>query len=159
MPDFTIRDAAAADADRLIALIRELATYEKLEHLVVNSADELRRWIFTDSPVAGAFVAEIADEIVGYAIYFRTFSTFLGKPGFWMEDLYVRPEQRGSGIGKALLRRLASAALEKGHARVEWAVLDWNQPAIDFYESIGAQLMPDWRMCRLTGDKLESFAS
>jgi GNAT superfamily N-acetyltransferase len=158
MPEFTIRDAVATDADRLIALILELARYEKLEHIFVNSADELRRWLFSDSPVAGCFVAERDSEIVGYAIYFRSFSTFLGKPGFWLEDLYVTPAMRGTGIGKSLLKKLARTAVEAGHARVEWAVLEWNQPAIDFYQSIGANLMPDWRLCRLTDDNLRSFA-
>lgn len=137
--------------------MRELAVYEKLEHLFVADSDGLRQWLFT-SPVASALVAEMGGETVGYAVYFRSFSTFLGRPGIWLEDLYVTPELRGTGIGKSLLSELAREAVAGGCGRLEWAVLDWNQPAIDFYERIGADVMPDWRMCRLAGEKLERFS-
>jgi GNAT superfamily N-acetyltransferase len=136
----------------------ELATYEKLDHIFVTDADALRQWLFA-SPVVSALVAEVEGAMVGYAIYYRSFSSFLGRPGCWLEDLYVSPEHRGTGIGKGLLTELARLAVENAYGRVEWAVLDWNQPAIDFYERIGADVMPDWRLCRLTGEKLAAFAA
>jgi GNAT superfamily N-acetyltransferase len=156
--DIAIREGTERDAGRIVELIRELAVFEKLDHLFVNSETELCRWLFSGSPVAGCYVAEQDSEIVGYAIFFRTFSTFLGKPGLWLEDLYVTPAMRGKGVGKRLLRTLACATVDGGHGRLEWAVLDWNQSAIDFYQSLGAEIMPDWRMCRLTGETLERFA-
>jgi GNAT superfamily N-acetyltransferase len=139
--------------------MRELARYEKLEHLFKNDADSLRRCLFGPERVATGHVAESGGEIVGYSISFRSYSTFLGKPGVWLEDLFVLPSFRGKGVGKALLRTVAAKGAAAGCSRVEWAVLDWNQSAIDFYKSLGADVMPDWRMCRLTGEGLESFAS
>ena len=139
-------------------LIVELARYERLDHTLENNIDQLRAWLFSGSPVAGCFVAETAVTIVGYAIFYRTFSTFLGRPGLWLEDLYVTPEMRGRGLGKALLRRLAEETVNNKHGRLEWAVLDWNQPAIDFYQAIGAEMMADWRMCRMSGEGLARFA-
>lgn len=158
VPEFTIRSAVASDAERLVELMRELAQYEKLEQLFVCTADSLRECLFTDSPVAAADVAVVDGEIVGYAIYYRTFSTFLGRAGTWLEDLYVMPSHRGQGLGKALLRGLAGQTLRLNRGRLEWAVLDWNQPAIGFYQGIGAEVRPDWRLCRMAGDSLEGFA-
>lgn len=156
--DFSIRQAAPADVKSLLELMLELARYEKLDHLFVTQEQDLSKWLF-ESPISSAFVALDGDHIVGYAVFFRSFSTFLGKPGFWLEDIYVTPSHRGKGIGKDLLRTIAREAVEHGHARVEWAVLDWNQPAIDFYKSIGATVMEDWRVCRLTGQELDRFAA
>lgn len=158
VPEFTIRSAVASDADRLVELMRELARYEKLEHLFVCTVDNLRECLFTDSPVAAADVAVVDGEIVGYAIYYRTFSTFLGRAGTWLEDLYVMPDHRGKGLGKALLRGLAGQTMHLNRARLEWAVLDWNQPAIDFYQAIGAEVRPDWRLCRVAGESLADLA-
>lgn len=157
MPSYTIREGAVEDAERLIERIIELARYERLDHTLEISVEELKRWIFSESPVAGSLVAESNGDIVGYAIYFRSFSTFVGKPGFWLEDLYVTPEMRGKGIGRALLRRLAEETVSCGFGRLEWSVLDWNQPSIEFYEAIGADILGDWRICRLAGEKLLRF--
>ncbi|HWA83891.1 MAG TPA: GNAT family N-acetyltransferase [Fimbriimonadaceae bacterium] len=157
MSEFSIRRAEAADAERLIELMGELARFEKLDHLFAGTAGDLRKWLFGDSPVAFAEVAESGGVIVGYSVSFRSFSTFLGKPGLWLEDLYVTPAERGQGIGKALLRSLAAEAVRLGHGRLEWSVLDWNQDAIGFYEGLGAEIMADWRVCRLAGDRLARF--
>jgi GNAT superfamily N-acetyltransferase len=159
MPDYAIRDAVESDCGRLIELMRELAVYEKLDHIFVGAEEDMKKWLFSGSPAAAGFVAEKDGVIVGYAIYFRSFSTFLGKPGIWLEDLYVSPALRGQGIGKALLKRLAVTAAEGGHARLEWSVLDWNQPAIDFYAAIGAEIMGEWRICRMDGERLSRFAA
>jgi GNAT superfamily N-acetyltransferase len=156
---FTVRPATIDDAERIIELMHELAVFEKLDHIFVNTAAELKQWLFSGSPVASAYVAEMNSEVIGYAVVFRSFSTFLGRPGVWLEDLYVTPAMRGSGVGKALLRHVASSVVENGYGRLEWSVLDWNQNAIDFYEYIGAEILQEWRVCRLTGEKLEQFAA
>lgn len=158
VPAFTIRQARSEDSEALIGLMIELARYEKLDHIFVNDAETLRQWLFA-SPVASALIAEIDGAAIGYAVFFRSFSSFLGKPGYWLEDLYVTPEHRGSGVGKALLAELARVAVSEQCGRVEWAVLDWNQTAIDFYQRIGADVMRDWRVCRLDGEKLQRFAA
>ena len=126
-----------------------LAEYEKLSHTVSGTANDLRKWIFED-PVVDCLVAVEGGNVVGYAIFFRNFSTFRVKPGVWLEDVFVTPERRSAGIGKALLNAVIDFASERGYGRVEWSVLDWNEPAIKFYESIGADVMPDWRICRVS---------
>lgn len=147
----------------LLALIRGLAQYERLEYLVVGTADQLRAELFGANPVIEAVLAwegeRAAARAVGFALYFHNFSTFLGRRGLYLEDLFVLPEARGNGYGKALIRRLAQLAVARGCGRFEWAVLDWNQPAIDFYRALGADLLPDWRICRLTGDALGRCAA
>lgn len=153
-----IRAVRRTDAEVLHALIRGLAEYEKLAHAVVGTADELARELFNDRPVIEAVMAWDDERAVGFALYFHNYSTFLARRGLYLEDLFVVPEARGRGIGKALIRYCARLAVERKCGRFEWAVLDWNQPAIEFYRSIGATLLPDWRICRLTGDALSHFA-
>jgi GNAT superfamily N-acetyltransferase len=143
--DGRIREASEADVDEILALIGELATYEELAHEAVATTDLLREHLFGPSPAAHVLLVEAPDgEVAGMALWFHTFSTFLGVPGIWLEDLFVRPDHRGSGYGKALLERLR--AMTDG--RVEWAVLDWNQPSIDFYRSLGAQPVEGWTRYR-----------
>jgi GNAT superfamily N-acetyltransferase len=154
----TIRLATEADVSTVLGFIRDLAAYEKLTDHVVASEDDLRRWLFGDNAAAEVILAIHDGLPVGFALFFRNFSTFLGKPGLYLEDLFVRESARGRGIGKALLAHLASLAVARGYGRVEWAVLDWNQPAIDFYRSLGATLMDDWRICRLTGPALSHLS-
>jgi GNAT superfamily N-acetyltransferase len=154
-----VRAATADDAERIIELMLELAVFERLDHIFVSTAADLRQWLFSGSPAASAFVAESDGTIIGYAVIFRSFSTFLGKPGVWLEDLYVTPAMRGSGVGKTLLRHIATTVVESGYGRLEWSVLDWNQGAIDFYQGLGAEILDDWRVCRLTGDRLQAFAA
>lgn len=155
-----IRPATAADVPAVLALIRDLARYEKLEHEVTGTAEDLRRHLFGPHPRAEALVVEEeGGRLVGLALYFHNFSTFLCKPGLYLEDLFVVPAHRGKGHGVALLRALAGIAVERGCGRLEWAVLDWNEPAKGFYRSLGAQEMSDWRVMRVTGDALERLAS
>ncbi|WP_454692297.1 N-acetyltransferase family protein [Achromobacter aloeverae] len=151
-----IRPATPADIPAILALMRGLAEYEKLTHLFAATAANLRASLFGEQPAAQCLVAESAADggLVAYALWFQNYSTFLAKPGLYLEDLYVHPDQRGKGIGKALLLRLASIAVERDYGRFEWTVLDWNQPAIDFYEGMGAQVLPEWRIVRVTGDAL-----
>ena len=156
---FLIRAAAPADVAELLRLIHELAVYEKLEHLAVGTPPQLHEALFGKRPVCEALVAEVEGRAVGFALYFATFSTFLCKPGLYLEDLFVEPEHRGAGIGKALLRRLAALALERGCGRFEWRVLDWNEPSIRFYEGLGATLMREWLLARLTGPELARLAA
>ena len=153
----TIRPAAPGDAEAIHALIRELAEYERLTHLGTGSAADLARALFGDPPAAEVLVAEVDGAIEGFALHFPTFSTFLAKRGLWLEDLYVRPAFRGKGLGGRLLRAVAAVAVERGCGRFEWSVLDWNAPAIAFYERLGATVMPDWRIARVTGDALASL--
>jgi len=165
MPDhartaFTLRPATAADSATLLRLIVALAEYEKLTHLVEATPAKLEAALFSARPQAEAVIAEVeGGQAVGFALYFHNFSTFLAKPGLYLEDLFVEPAWRGHGIGKALLRHLAALALERGCGRFEWSVLDWNQPSIDFYEAMGADVMPDWRICRVTGEALTRLGS
>ncbi|HTR38900.1 MAG TPA: GNAT family N-acetyltransferase [Bryobacteraceae bacterium] len=150
-----IVEATEADVPLVLRFIRALADYEKLSHEVVATEADLREALFGSNRVAEVLLAYWADEPAGFALYFRNFSTFLGKTGIYLEDLFVEPALRGKGIGKALLKRLGEIARERGYGRVEWAVLDWNQPAIDFYRSLGAESMHEWTIFRLEGDALK----
>jgi GNAT superfamily N-acetyltransferase len=153
-----IRPATSLDIAGMLGLMRELAEYEKLTHLFVATEDSLRDALFGARPAAEALVAERDGNIVGYALYFHNFSTFLSRRGLYLEDLYVQPALRGSGLGTAMLRRLASIAVERQCGRFEWSVLDWNQSAIDFYTKMGATVLPDWRIVRVTDDALSRLA-
>lgn len=153
-----IRDAAPDDVRAMLGLMRELAEYEKLTHLFVATEDSLHEALFSARPAAEALVAEREGRIVGYALYFHNFSTFLSRRGLYLEDLYVQPSLRGSGLGTAMLRRLAAIAVERQCGRFEWSVLDWNQSAIDFYTKMGATVMPDWRIVRVTDEALAALA-
>jgi GNAT superfamily N-acetyltransferase len=154
-----IRPARRADAALVLGFIRELAEYERLAHQVVATPADLERSLFGDPPYAYALIAETAGEAVGFAVYFFNFSTFMGRPGLYLEDLFVRPTSRGHGIGRALLRHLAALALERGCGRLEWAVLDWNEPAIRFYRGLGACANDDWTIYRVTGEALAHLAA
>jgi GNAT superfamily N-acetyltransferase len=153
-----IRPASAADTPTIAALIRALAEYERLSHQVILDEDRLRTHLFGPRPFAEVLLAEEADEVVGFALFFHNFSTFLGQPGIYLEDLFVRPEHRGHGHGKALLTALARLAVERGCGRLEWAVLDWNEPSLRFYRSLGAVPLDDWTLYRLSGDALQTVA-
>jgi len=153
-----IRQTREADVPLVLTLIRELARYERLEHEVVASEADLRSALFGTRPYAEAVLACLDEVPQGFALFFHNFSTFRGRPGLYLEDLYVRPEARGLGLGKALLEHLAHTAIERGCARLEWAVLDWNEPSIGFYRSLGAVPRDEWRIFRLTGDALERVA-
>ena len=155
---FLIREAAPADVAELLRLIRELAVYEKLEEMCVGTGPMLREALFGARPVCEALIAEVGGRAVGFALFFATFSTFLCKPGLYLEDLFVEPAHRGTGIGKALLQRLAALTLERRGGRFEWRVLDWNEPSIRFYEGLGATLMREWLLARVTGPPLERLA-
>jgi hypothetical protein len=162
-PAFHLRAAAPRDTADLLRLIHALAVYEKLEHLVENTSERLHAHLFGERPVAEAWVAVLGAEdapgaTVGFALCFANYSTFLGKPGLYLEDLFVQPEQRGLGIGKALLRHLAGVAQARGCGRFEWSVLDWNEPSIRFYEAVGATVLPDWRICRVSGPAMVDLA-
>ena len=146
------------DAAALAAMIRALADYERLSHLCVGTEDDLRAAIWGPDPAAEVLIARVDDVPVGFALFFHTFSTFLARRGLWLEDLFVYPEHRGAGIGKALLRAVAAVARDRGCGRFEWSVLDWNAPALRFYEGLGATVMPDWRIVRVAGAALESLA-
>jgi len=156
---FLIRAAAPADVAELLRLIHALAVYEKLEHLAVGTPPQLHEALFGPRPVCEALVAEVEGRAVGFALYFPTFSTFLCKPGLYLEDLFVEPAHRGCGIGKALLKRLAAITVERGGGRFEWRVLDWNEPSIRFYEGLGATLLREWLLARLTGPELARLAA
>jgi len=146
------------DAPVLAAMIRALAEYERLTHLCSGTEDDLRRAIWGPDPAAEVLIARLDDVPVGFALFFHTFSTFLARRGLWLEDLFVYPEHRGAGIGKALLRAVAAVARDRRCGRFEWSVLDWNAPALRFYEGLGATVMPDWRIVRVAGAALESLA-
>jgi len=154
-----IRSAHPGDAVLILQLIRELAEYEKLAHEVVATEAMLRDNLFGAAPQAEVLIAEQDGEAAGFALFFHNFSTFLGKRGLYLEDLFVRPAFRGKGIGKALLKRLAGIAIERDCGRFEWAVLDWNAPARDFYVSLGAEPLPQWDIFRVTGEALARLAS
>jgi GNAT superfamily N-acetyltransferase len=154
-----IAPAVPADVSLLLALITELADYEKLRHEVVATEASVSQALFGPRPSAEAVIARIAGEPAGFALYFHNFSTFLGKHGLYLEDLFVRPAYRGRAIGKALLRYLAALALQRDCGRFEWAVLDWNRPARDFYEALGAQAKSDWIIHRVSGDALKRLAA
>jgi GNAT superfamily N-acetyltransferase len=156
--EITIRPATRSDLPRILEFIRELAVYEHLEHEVLASEADLDTALFGPRPSAEVVFACRDGAPVGFALFFHSFSTFIGKPGIYLEDLYVRPEARGLGIGKRLLAGLARTALERGCARLEWAVLDWNEPSIGFYRSLGAVALDEWTTYRLAGDALERLA-
>jgi GNAT superfamily N-acetyltransferase len=148
-----IRTADEKDVPVIFSLIKELAEYEKLSDQISTSEKQLRETLFGDERFVEVLIAEFDGMMVGYALFFKNFSTFLGKPGIYLEDLYVKPEMRGKGIGKALLDRIISTAKQRNYGRVEWSVLDWNESAIDFYLKIGAKPLNDWKIFRLTSDK------
>ena len=154
-----LRRAVRADAPEILRLIRALAEYEKLTHEVVANEAALAQALFGDKPAAEVLLAEEAGRAVGFALFFQNFSTFLGKPGIYLEDLFVEPAFRGQGIGKALLAAVARTAVERRCGRLEWSVLDWNTPAIDFYTALGAQPMSDWTLFRVTGEALRKLGS
>ena len=154
-----IRPATVADVATILWFIRQLAVYEKLEHQVVATDDGLRASLFGPRPMAEVVLAEYDGQAVGFALFFPNYSTFLGRPGLYLEDLFVRDEYRGHGIGRQLLEHLAGLALARGWGRMEWAVLDWNESAIGFYRRLGAHLLDDWRLCRVTGEALARLAA
>ena len=148
------RPATPADVPAILGFIRALADYEKLTHQVVATEDQLHFHLFGPRPAAEVLIGELDGRPVGFALFFPNFSTFLAKPGIYLEDLFVLPEARGKGVGKALLTAVAQLAVERDAGRLEWAVLDWNAPAIGFYRSVGAVPMDDWTTMRVTGDAL-----
>ena len=157
MNELTFRMAQEEDCEKILGFIRELARYEKMEDDVVATPELLREWIFQKKKAEVLFPV-VGDREIGFALFFHNFSTFLGRAGLYLEDLYIMPEYRGRGYGKATLRRLAQIALERGCGRLEWSCLDWNRPSIDFYLSLGAKPMDEWTTYRLTGKTLENMA-
>jgi len=157
-PHFTIRPATIEDAGLILRFIRELADYEKLLHEVIADEATLKQSLFGETPHAKVVIGEYNGVAVSFALYFHNFSTFLGRPGIYLEDLYVQPTMRGKGLGKILLGYLASLAIELNCGRLEWWVLDWNKPAIDFYQSLGAQPMDEWTVNRVAGEALGKLA-
>ncbi|MBT8145417.1 MAG: GNAT family N-acetyltransferase [Gammaproteobacteria bacterium] len=158
-PSLTIREAHPEDCTQISEFIYELADYEKLRDQVEATPEMLERSLFGAERCAEALIGEISGEAAGYALFFTSFSTFTAKPGIYLEDIYVRARWRGHGLGKALLKQVARIAVQRGCARMEWSVLDWNQPAIDFYRNLGAQPLPEWIGQRLAGDSLEQIAA
>ena len=158
MPRPDIRPARPENCERLHELVHALATYERLAHLVVGSVEQLRAELFCERPVIEAALVWEGDRAVGFALWFHSYSTFLARRGLWLEDLFVIPEARGKGYGKALLKHCAKLAVARGCGRFEWSVLDWNEGAIRFYQRMGATVMPDWRICRIAGPALAAFA-
>lgn len=154
----TIRAAKAADVPLILSFIRDLASYERLMDQVIADENALRQTLFGARPYAEVIIASRNDAAVGFALFFHNYSTFLGKPGIYLEDLYVRPEARGCGVGRQLLGWLARTALERNCGRLEWSVLDWNTASIAFYEGLGAVAMDEWRTFRVTGDALAGLA-
>jgi GNAT superfamily N-acetyltransferase len=158
MNEIRIDPATESDLPHILRFIRGLAEYEKLAHRCVATEDALRRTLFGDRRYAEVLIAQREGTPVGFALFFHSYSTFLAQPGIYLEDIFVLPEHRGAGAGKALLRRVAQIARERGCGRLEWSVLDWNQPAIEFYQRVGATVMPDWRICRMGADEIAKFA-
>jgi GNAT superfamily N-acetyltransferase len=158
MTDFTIRSAIASDISPLLSLIGQLAEYEKLSHAVVATEEDIRRSLFGPRPVAEALIGESNRKPVAFAVFFHNYSTFLGRPGLYLEDLFVVPTCRGKGFGKMMLAHLAKIAVERNCGRFEWSVLDWNKPAIEFYRKLGAVPMDEWTVFRLEGAALERLA-
>ena len=157
-PGFTIRAATEEDVPRLLGLIQDLAVYEKLTHEVVATEETLRASLFRETPAAEALLAFAGEEAAGFAVYFHTYSTFLGRRGMYLHDLYVSPVYRRRGLGTLLLRRVAAIAVERGCGRFEWVALDWNTDAHRFYEDLGAEMLPEWRVFRVLGDSLRQLA-
>jgi GNAT superfamily N-acetyltransferase len=156
---FAIKAASQGDIPELQSMIRALADYEKLSHLCTASEPDLDEALFGPRPAAEAMIAWAGDQAAGFALFFHNFSTFLGRRGLWLEDLFVRPAFRRQGCAQALLRRLAAIAVERNCGRFEWAVLDWNARAIDFYRTLGATVLPDWRIVRVVGPALATLAN
>ena len=156
---FTLRPATAADAGVVLAFVRELAEYERLEHEVVATEELVREHLFGHRPAAEVILGCERGEPVGFALFFHSFSTFLGRPGIYLEDLFVRPAHRGKGYGETVLAYLARLAVERGCGRLEWSVLDWNEPALRFYRRLGAAAMDEWTVHRVTGDALSALAA
>ncbi|MEB3275062.1 MAG: GNAT family N-acetyltransferase [Prochlorothrix sp.] len=153
-----LRSATPADVLKIAFLIRQLAIYERLEDEMVGDPQDLSRHLFGERPYAEAILAEWEGESIGLALFFHNYSTFLMQPGLYLEDLFVMPQYRGRGVGKALLQHLAQIAIDRGCGRFEWSVLDWNTPAIEFYQSQGAEVLQEWRICRVTGQALTELA-
>ena len=158
MPEIEIRVATEDDVPLVLSLIKELAEYERLSHEVVATEEALRHWLFGGSPVAEVLIGEDREGPAGFALFFHNFSTFLGRPGIYLEDLYVTPSLRGRGVGRAMLAYLAKLAKKRDCGRLEWSVLDWNAPAIKLYKSIGATPMDDWTVFRVTEETLHGLA-
>lgn len=155
----TIRIATPNDVPQILAFISALADYEKLSHQMVANEDKLRATLFGARPAAEVLMAQWDGQAAGFALFFQNYSTFLAKPGLYLEDLFVLPSMRGKGIGKSLLIQLAQLCVERDYGRLEWSVLDWNKPAIDFYLSLGAVAMDEWTIYRVTGDALPKLAA
>lgn len=158
MNKIEIREANVEDTETILRFITELATYEKLESEVKTSISDIESSLFSQESTAHAIICEVSGEPIGFAVFFYNYSTWLGKNGLYLEDLYVSPEYRSIGAGKAILKYLAQLAVSKKCGRFEWCVLDWNEPAIEFYKSIGAKPQNEWVIYRLTGDELKAFA-
>lgn len=159
MPSLAVRAAVPDDVALVHSLIRDLAEYEHLQDTVSAAEDDLREVLFGPRPLCEALVGSVDGEPMGFALFFHNYSTFVGRPGLYLEDLYVRPAARSVGLGKMLLQRIAAIAVERRCGRVEWTALDWNAPAIGFYEKLGAKQMTDWRLFRLSGDELQRFGA
>lgn len=159
MKEVTIREAEPADTERILHFIRELAVYEKAPDAVKATAEDIREALFSDRPTAHGLICSVDGREAGFAVYFYNFSTWLGRPGIYLEDVYVTPDCRGAGAGTAILKYLARLAVEQRCGRLEWSVLDWNTPAIRFYESLGAEAQDEWVGYRLTGEALDSLAA
>jgi GNAT superfamily N-acetyltransferase len=156
-PPFALRAAEPRDVPAIVGLIRALAEFEHLTHLLQVTPETLEPHLFGAKPVVESIVAEARGRVVAFALFFTNYSTFLAKPGLYLEDLFVEPAERGAGIGAAMLTHLAELAVARGYGRFEWSVLDWNESAIGFYQRMGATVMPDWRICRISGDALARF--
>ncbi|MEM6713685.1 MAG: GNAT family N-acetyltransferase [Cyanobacteria bacterium P01_D01_bin.6] len=159
VPNLTIGPAQPEDIPAICRLIHALAEYEKLSHEVTGQTENLAQHLFGDRPYAEALLARVNDQSVGFALFFYNYSTFLMQPGIYLEDLFVLPNYRGQGIGKALLQAVGQLAVERECGRLEWHVLDWNRPAMAFYERMGAEIKPEWQLCRVTGTALSNLAS
>ena len=153
-----IRRAERSDVPLILSLVRELADYERLTDQVVATEELFETHLFGERPAAEALIAEVEGEAVGLALFFTTFSTFVGRPGLWLEDVYVRPEHRRAGIGRALVQHLARVATERGHGRIEWTALDWNEPALDLYAGLGARPVGGWTIYRLDAEGIRDLA-
>jgi GNAT superfamily N-acetyltransferase len=158
MTNLTIRPAQVTDTPIILKLIRDLATYERAPNDVSATEEQLRKVLFGDKPAAEVLLAFAGSAPVGFAVFFHNFSTWLGRPGLYLEDLFVKPEERGKGYGRALLVHLGKIARDRGCGRMEWAVLNWNEPAIRFYRALGAKPMDEWTVYRLTGDQINALA-
>lgn len=159
MSSVSVRNVEVRDIPEMLVMIRELAEFEKLLDILVTTEEDLQKALFGEDPAAGGLVAEVDGKLVGYALHFTTFSSFLGKPGLWLEDIYIRPKWRGAGVGKQLLLAVVTHAREKHYGRCEWCVLDWNQRAIDFYESMGSKVLDEWRIVRMDRARIEELGS